>query len=232
MEDLEVEFSYPLTYYSTWLWTRRYEGTGRPASIASSIILRLSKRLCSSVAPSASLRAHNEAHDITNFALRKAERLVYCAKTLGVDTALRSTLSTKNEDDSIKPSLHTVWAAKLWQRMHRIGDRALDRRDVLLCMASKCGHEKIEQFLLDGGADVDAPSERGTALRRASGCGHITIVQMLLDRSSGSFHGEDLILALEAAAAWNHKDIVLMLMSRGDKVNGFKPGTALPLAAA
>ena len=48
--------------------------------------------------------------------------------------------------------------------------------------ASRDGHERMVQMLLDAGADVNAGSEKGvSALQWASASGHQGVIQMLLD---------------------------------------------------
>jgi ankyrin repeat protein len=104
-----------------------------------------------------------------------------------------------------------------------------------LCWASKLGHDKIVQRLLNKGADVDTQcGYHGDALQAASAGGHDKIVQTLLDRGAdvnarGGTDGN----ALCAASAGGHDKIVQTLLDRGADVNAvdIKYGNALQAAS-
>ncbi|KAJ5651196.1 uncharacterized protein N7484_004919 [Penicillium longicatenatum] len=104
-----------------------------------------------------------------------------------------------------------------------------------LMWASRNGHDKIVQMLLERGAEVNAQGGRhGNALQAASFRGHDKIVQMLLERGAnanayGGVYGN----ALQAASFRGQDKIVQMLLERGADVNaqGGAYGNALQAAS-
>ncbi|KAJ6103492.1 hypothetical protein N7486_005919 [Penicillium sp. IBT 16267x] len=104
-----------------------------------------------------------------------------------------------------------------------------------LMWASRNGHDKIVQILLEHGADVNAQGGHyGNALYAASWEGHDKIVQMLLEHGADvNAQGGDFGNALQAASSKGHDKIVRMLLEHGADVNaqGGPYGNALQAAS-
>ncbi|KAJ9607047.1 hypothetical protein H2200_008119 [Cladophialophora chaetospira] len=123
--------------------------------------------------------------------------------------------------------------------LQRKKDHDIDESDWLghtaLIWASKYGHERVVQILLDHGANVDTREGIcGTALYLASEHGHEKVVRRLLD------HGADVNrqsglrgTALDAASSRGLKRTVQILLDHGADVNiqGGQYGTALQAAS-
>jgi ankyrin repeat protein len=116
----------------------------------------------------------------------------------------------------------------------------LDAKDeagrTALYWASKLGHNKILQMLLDRGADANTQARKyGSALQAASAQGHDKVVQMLLDRGADvNAQDGEYGSALQAASAGGHDKVVQMLLDRGADASaeGGEYGNALQAASA
>ena len=111
-----------------------------------------------------------------------------------------------------------------------------ERKNELLCIATKEGHHQTIQFLLDKGADINAQdTEFGSPLSAASARGYDQIVQMLLDKGADiNAQGGDCGNALQAASAGGYDQIVQILLDKGADINaqGGDCGNALQAASA
>lgn len=99
--------------------------------------------------------------------------------------------------------------------------------------ASRCGHEKVVQLLLDKGADVNMQrGVFGSALNAASVNGHEKVVQLLLNHGADmNMQGEEYGNALSTASVAGHDKIVQILLDYGADVNTVGPfGNALQAA--
>lgn len=114
----------------------------------------------------------------------------------------------------------------------------VDTQDLLRCTplvaASKQGHEKVIQTLLDWGADINAQSwQFGTPLMAASAYGRVKVVRKLLDEGADvNINIKPCFTALGIASRIGHKKIIQMLIESGADVNTQGEGGQTPLLAA
>ena len=233
-----AELDYPLAFYSTTLWADHYEEAGSPVSAASYFILNVFKWLCSSANLNVSLEAHRAAHHDVNLTLCKVKYLVYFAARLGLDTVLRSMLSTTHVDDCTKSGLHVTCAAELWKRIGRIevegGREEYDEEDTrdegeVVSEEEQGGgkekHKEIQKVYkrkLVYGVEEYRPilweyNKKGIPLCVASRNGHANVVQYLLD-GGVDIHakiGWGSGPALAQASKGGHIIVVQMLLDRG-----------------
>ena len=81
--------------------------------------------------------------------------------------------------------------------------------------------EKMVLMLLDNGADVNAPSDYGTAIHAASYWGRTHCVKMLIERGADvNTAGRIYRTALGAAVRRGHEEVVKMLLQAGADPNG------------
>ncbi|KAJ7310729.1 hypothetical protein DFH08DRAFT_1046584 [Mycena albidolilacea] len=103
-----------------------------------------------------------------------------------------------------------------------------------IIVASYYGHAEIVSFLLEKGADVNAPGGRdGSSLQATAAGGHTEIVGMLLEKgadinAAGGRYGS----SLQVAAAGGHTEIVSILLEKGADINIARGeyGTVLEIA--
>ncbi|KAF7365667.1 Ankyrin repeat protein [Mycena venus] len=114
--------------------------------------------------------------------------------------------------------------------------------DPPLYLCAALGYIEGVEFLLDGGADVNAVGQRfiefggphETALHAASMQGYLAIVHLLLEKGA-DFNAEDRgVTALQLAIRHGHIEIVHLLLEKGANINVNMPssyGTPLQLAS-
>jgi len=102
-------------------------------------------------------------------------------------------------------------------------------------IASRQGHDKAVQILVDRGANVNARGgEYGNALQAASSGGHDKVVQILINGGADiTAQGGQYGIALEAASSGGHDKVVQILIDRGADITaqGGQYGNALQAAS-
>jgi len=152
---------------------------------------------------------------------------VYYASLLGLDLVLSKLLCEK-------PSGSAFSALSLPEISDLVNAQGGYYGNALQA-ASRNGHEKVVEQLLDKGTDVNAQGGRyGNALEAASQNGREKVVELLLDKGAdvnaqGGICGN----ALQAASRNGHEKVVEQLLDKGTDVNaqGGRYGNALQAAS-
>ncbi len=217
--DQNVLKEYPLAHFAAKFWYYHYINARNPGSKLDDFILKLFQQ-------KESFASWVELHDMdrpwrsypyASYASDDTAAPVYYASLLGLDQPLAQLICNWKSESISSPALSPTSITEVSKLVNAQGGFYGNA----LQAASREGHEKTVELLLDKGADVNAQDgDYGNALQAASHKGNEKVVQLLLDKGAdiniqGGYYGN----VLEAASIGGNKEVIQLLLDNGADIN-------------
>lgn len=217
--DYNVLKEYPLANFAAKFWYYHYINARNPGSKLDDLIIKLFQQ-------KESFASWVELHDMdrpwrsypyASYTPDDTAGPVYYASLLGLDQPLAQLICAWKSESISSPALPPTTITEVSKLVNAQGGSYGNA----LQAASREGHEKTVELLLDKGADIDAQGGNyGNALQAASHKGNEKVVQLLLDKGAdiniqGGYYGN----VLEAASNGGNKEVIQLLLDNGADIN-------------